>query len=35
METKKATSLGKRSIIGLGLGQLLGGILCVMPDGYF
>ena len=35
METKKATSLGKRSIIGLGLGLLLGGILCVMPDGYF
>ncbi len=35
METKKATSLGKRSIIGLVLGLLLGGILCVMPDGYF
>ncbi|MCI8419872.1 MAG: dicarboxylate/amino acid:cation symporter [Oscillospiraceae bacterium] len=34
METKKATSLGKKSIIGLVLGLILGAILCVMPDGY-
>jgi len=33
METKKATSLGKRSIIGLICGLILGAILCVIPDG--
>lgn len=32
METKKATSLGKKSIIGLICGLILGAILCMMPD---
>ena len=32
METKKATSLGKKSIIGLICGLILGAILCVIPD---
>ena len=32
-ESKKAMSLGKRSIIGLICGLILGGILCFVPPG--
>ncbi len=32
-ETKKATSLGKKSIIGMIIGLIIGAILCVVPEG--
>lgn len=32
-ESKKAMSLGKRSIIGLIAGLIIGGILCFVPAG--
>ena len=34
VESKKAASLGKRSIIGMILGLILGAILCFVPSGY-
>ena len=34
LESKKAATLGKRSIIGMILGLALGAILCFVPNGY-
>ena len=34
VESKKAASLGKRSIIGMILGLILGAILCFVPSSY-
>lgn len=34
LESKKAATLGKRSIIGMIIGLALGAILCFVPNGY-
>lgn len=34
LESKKAATLGKKSIIGMILGLALGAILCFVPNGY-